>query len=173
STDTSATGPNVMATALDGLDGLALHLSDRQPLLLAIDNLQWIDTPSLRWLVRLVMRADTRPVLVAVINRTGEFRKPDPLFTELVRPANCHTIAVEPLDVLSVRQLAQQVWGIEEPDASFCAASHAATGGHPLYLCALRHHAQLGGVKPTAEFRDRIRTVTLSTLNREVMHTLS
>lgn len=172
-TDTPATGPRSSATALDGLDALALHLADRQPLLLAIDNLQWIDTPSLRWLARLVLRADTRPVLVAVVNRTGEFRKPDPLFAELVRPDHCHKIALEPLDVPGVRQLAQHMWGTEEPDAPFSAACHAATGGHPLFLCALLHHAQLAGVQPTAEFRDRLRTVTLSTLNREVMHRLS
>lgn len=172
-TDSPATGPHSGATALDGLDALALHLSGRRPLLLAIDNLQWIDTPSLRWLARLVTRADTRPVLVAVVNRTGEFRKPDPLFAELVRPDHCHKIALEPLDVPGVRQLARHVWEAEEPDAAFAAACHAATGGHPLFLWGLLHHAQLAGVRPTAEFRDRLRTVTLSTLDQEIMHRLS
>ncbi|WP_433856031.1 ATP-binding protein [Streptomyces kronopolitis] len=172
-TEPPAAGPHPGATALDGLDALALHLSARRPLLLAIDNLQWIDTPSLRWLARLVTRADTRPLLVAVVNRTGEFRKPDPLFAELVRPDHCHRLALEPLDVPGVRHLARHVWQAQEPDAAFAAACHAATGGHPLFLWGLLHHAELAGVRPTAEYRDRLRTVTLSTLDQEIRRRLS
>ncbi len=171
-TDPAPGGPTG-ATALAGLDQLARSLSDRRPLLLVIDDLQWIDPPSLRWLAHFVRPSVAVPTLVAVITRTTEFRNPDPLFTELVHPASCHTIVLEPLGVPAVRQLAEAVWEDRVPDPSFCTAAHAATGGHPLFLCALLHHAQLSGVKPTAEFRDQLRTVTLSTLRREILHRLS
>lgn len=165
---------NVTAATLRELDALVSRLSRRQPLLLAVDALQWIDQPSLRWLVHFVGRADSDslPVLIAVTTRSAEGRRLDPLCAELVRPANCHTLVVEPLDVDGVGQLVRTLWGAEEPDEAFCAACHAATGGHPLFVRALLHQAQRSGVKPTTEFRDRIPTVTLSTLGGEISHRL-
>ncbi|WP_411133749.1 helix-turn-helix transcriptional regulator [Streptomyces sp. C10] len=163
---------NATAATLRELDALVSRLSRRQPLLLAVDALQWIDQPSLRWLVHFVGRADSLPVLIAVTTRSAEGRRLDPLFAELVRPANCHTLVVEPLDVDGVGQLVRTLWGAEEPDETFCAACHAATGGHPLFVRALLHQAQRCGVKPTTEFRDRIPTVTLSTLGGEISHRL-
>lgn len=175
--DDAATDPlpenaNVTASTLRELDALVSRLARRQPLLLAVDALQWIDQPSLRWLVHFIGRADSHPVLIAVTTRSAEGRRLDPLFAELVRPANCHTIVVEPLDVDGVGQLVRTLWGAEEPDAAFWAACHAATGGHPLFVRALLHQAQRSGVKPTTEFRDRIPTVTLSTLGGEISHRL-
>ncbi|MEU6081372.1 AAA family ATPase [Streptomyces sp. NPDC047108] len=166
-------GADVVAAALSGLDGLALAVSARRPLVLAIDDLQWIDAPSLRWLTHFVRRAGRRSVLVVVTNRTTELRKPDPLVAELVHPTNCHTVTLEPLDAAAVRELAQAVWGEGEPEASFCATCHAATGGHPLFVRALLHQARIRGVRPTAEYEERIPTVNLSVLGREIMHRLS
>ncbi|MFG2828252.1 AAA family ATPase [Streptomyces sp. NPDC048434] len=175
--DDAATDPlpeaaNVTASTLRELDALVSRLSRRQPLLLAVDALQWIDQPSLRWLVHFVGRADSHPVLIAVTTRSAEVKRLDPLFAELVRPANCHTIVVEPLDVRGVGQLVRSLWGAEEPDEAFCAACHAATGGHPLFVRALLHQAQRSGVRPTTPFRDRIPTVMLSTLGGEISHRL-
>ncbi|MEU6327950.1 AAA family ATPase [Streptomyces sp. NPDC047049] len=163
---------DVTASTLQGLDTLAARLSRRQPLLLAVDALQWIDQPSLRWLVHFAGRADSHPVLIAVTTRSAEVRRLDPLLAELVRPANCQTLVVEPLDTAGVTQLVQTLWGAEEPDDAFCAAAHAATGGHPLFVRALLHQAQRSGVRPTASFRDRIPTVMLSTLAGEISHRL-
>ncbi|MGD3112339.1 AAA family ATPase [Streptomyces sp. YGL11-2] len=160
------------ASTLRELDGLAARLAHRQPLLLAIDAVQWIDQPSLRWLVHFVGRADGHPVLIAVTSRSAEGRGRDPLFAELVRPANCRTVAVEPLNAGAVTQLVRTVWPTDRPDEAFCAACHTATGGHPLFVRALLCQAQRGGVKPTAEFLDRIPTVNLSTLGAEISHRL-
>ncbi|MEU8781084.1 AAA family ATPase [Streptomyces sp. NPDC048637] len=171
-TDPPPESANVTAATLRELDALVSRLSRRRPLLLAVDALQWIDQPSLRWLVHFVGRADSHPVLIAVTTRSAEVRRLDPLFAELVRPANCHTLVMEPLDVDGVRQLVRTVWGAQEPDPAFCAACHAATGGHPLFVRALLHQAQRSGVQPTTEFRDRIPTVLLSTLGGEISHRL-
>ncbi|MGW1375826.1 helix-turn-helix transcriptional regulator [Streptomyces sp. NPDC002446] len=175
--DAAATDPlpeaaDVTASTLRGLDDLVARLSRRQPLLLAVDALQWIDRPSLRWLVHFVGRADGHPVLIAVTTRSADARRLDPLFAELVRPANCHTVVVTALDPDDVAKLVQTVWGAEEPDAAFCAACHAATGGHPLFVRALLHQARRSGVRPTTEFRDRIPTVTLPSLGAEISHRL-
>lgn len=175
--DAAATEPlpeaaDVTASTLRGLDALVSRLSRRQPLLLAVDALQWIDQPSLRWLVHFAGRADSHPVLIAVTTRSAEVRRLDPLLAELVRPANCHTLVVEPLDIAGVGRLVRTLWGAEEPDDAFCAAAHAATGGHPLFVRALLHQARRSGVRPTAPFQDRIPTVMLSTLAGEISHRL-
>ncbi|MEV5598992.1 AAA family ATPase [Streptomyces sp. NPDC052496] len=157
---------------LAGLDRLAFRLSREQPLLLAVDDLQWIDAPSLRWLAHLVNRADTQPILVAVTTRTGERPAPGDLYDALVHPAVCRTLALEPLGPADVAQLVAREFGEPRPDPSFSAACHAATEGHPLFLRALLCDARRGGVRPTKEDRDRIRSFGLPTLLREVRHRL-
>ncbi|WP_329172378.1 AAA family ATPase [Streptomyces decoyicus] len=171
--DPAPSGPDTTAATLTGLGKLARHLAGQQPLLLVVDSPQWIDPPSMQWLVQCVRRADTGPVLIVLVTPTAEFRKHDQLLAELLQPSHCHTIELGPLRVRDVQQLAQAVWRGEKPDLSFCASCHAATGGHPLFLRALLSHAQLDGLRPTAEHQDRIRTLSLPGLRREILHRLS
>ncbi|MFG2192297.1 AAA family ATPase [Streptomyces sp. NPDC048639] len=167
------TGAGSEATqARYGLDTLVSRLSRSRPLLLAVDDLQWIDPPSLRWLVGLVHRADDRPILIAVTTRGGDRAATGPLYNELIHPSVCHTLVLEPLGPRSVERLVAAVFGVPDPDPSFCAACHAATDGHPLFLRALLCDAQRGGVRPTREERERIRTFGLPTLAREIRHRL-
>ena len=50
-------------------------LSARGPLLLAIDDLHWADTPSLRWLLYLTRRLEGVPLLVVAGTRPPEGRR--------------------------------------------------------------------------------------------------
>ncbi|NUK10215.1 AAA family ATPase [Streptomyces lunaelactis] len=168
-------GPDGCSDATEtllGLDNLAFRLSRRQPLLLAIDDLQWIDPPSLRWLARLVHRADAHPILVAATTRTGEKPAPGHLFNDLVHPSTCRSAVLEPLGVQGVEKLVSAVFGADRPDPSFCAACHAATDGNPLFLRALLCDARRSGVQPTRDDREKIRTFGLHTLSREIGHRL-
>ncbi|MEV6314997.1 AAA family ATPase [Streptomyces sp. NPDC051776] len=158
--------------ALYGLDAFVSRLSRARPLLLAVDDLHWIDPPSLRWLAGLVHRPDTQRVLVAVTTRHGERAASGHLYNEVIHPSVCHTLVLEPLGPRGVERLVSAVYGVPDPDPSFCAACHAATDGHPLFLRALLRDAQRSGVRPTREDRERIRTFKLPTLAREVRHRL-
>ncbi|MGH3781111.1 MAG: ATP-binding protein [Pseudonocardiaceae bacterium] len=55
--------------ALHWLYWLVANLTLGGPVVLAIDDLQWIDEPSLRWLVYLCHRLEGLPVLVAATTR--------------------------------------------------------------------------------------------------------
>ena len=57
---------------LHGLYWLTVNLAEQQPVVLAVDDLQWCDTGSLRALAFLLRRLEGLPVLVAATLRTGE-----------------------------------------------------------------------------------------------------
>ncbi len=88
---------------IHGLYWLLANLSDSQSVLMVIDDAQWADTQSLRWLDFLARRVTDAPVLVLVGARTGEAEEPaelEPLrldATEVLRPAPLSGTAVEDL----------------------------------------------------------------------------
>ena len=51
---------------------MTANLADRDPLLVAVDDLQWCDSASLLFLAYLVRRVEDVPVAVLVAVRTGE-----------------------------------------------------------------------------------------------------
>lgn len=57
---------------LHGLFWMTLNLTQEDPLLLAIDDLQWCDRPSLRYLAYMARRLEGVRALVAATVRTGE-----------------------------------------------------------------------------------------------------
>jgi predicted ATPase len=61
---------------LHGLYWLAANVAFQQPTLLAIDDLHWADTPSLRWLLYLTRRLEGVPLLVAAATRPPEGESP-------------------------------------------------------------------------------------------------
>jgi predicted ATPase len=72
-TDISAaeqTGDVAFAT-LHGLYWLVVNLTERGPLILAIDDAQWADEPSLRFLLHLAKRLAGLPVVVGLTVRAG------------------------------------------------------------------------------------------------------
>ena len=60
--------------ARHGLYWLSANLAERGPLLLAVDDLQWVDEPSLAWIAYLGRRAFELAVLVVVSVRDGDPR---------------------------------------------------------------------------------------------------
>src|SRR5262249_56652496 len=58
--------------AVHGLYWLCVNLADRQPLLLTVDDLQWVDGPSLSWLAYLGPRAPQAPLPAGLTVREGD-----------------------------------------------------------------------------------------------------
>lgn len=65
-------GTGTTQSVLHGLYWLVANLAERASLLLAIDDVQWADEPSLRFLLYLARRLDGVPVAVALTLRTGD-----------------------------------------------------------------------------------------------------
>jgi len=69
----SAPGPGAAThTVLHGLYWLVANLAERTPLLLVVDDVQWADGPSLRFVLYLARRLEGMPVALVVALRTGE-----------------------------------------------------------------------------------------------------
>jgi hypothetical protein len=141
---------------LHGLYWLAANVAFHQPTLLAIDDLHWADTPSLRWLLYLTRRLEGVPLLVAAGARPPEGESRDPaLVAELIADPEAAAIRPGPLGPASIAVLARELHGLE-PDEAFCAALETATGGNPLFIGAVLDAVAREGTSPTAEHVPRL-----------------
>jgi DNA-binding CsgD family transcriptional regulator len=153
---------------LHGLYWLAANVAFQQPTLLAIDDLHWADTPSLRWLLYLTRRLEGVPLLVAAATRPPEGEGRDPaLVAELVADPEAAAIRPEPLGRGSIAVLARELYGLE-PDEPFCAALESATGGNPLFVGAVLDAIAREGTSPTAEHAARLLMIGAQGLSRAV-----
>ena len=117
--------------ALHGLYWLVVNLAERAPLLVAVDDLQWVDGPSLRFLHYLVMRLDGVPVAIVATLRSGE-ASPEPelldglmLAAEVLRPAALSRSAVASI-------VRGRLGEVAPPE--LCDACHESSRGNPFLL---------------------------------------
>jgi DNA-binding CsgD family transcriptional regulator len=153
---------------LHGLYWLAANAAFQQPTLLAIDDLYWADTPSLRWLLYLTRRLEGVPLLAVVGTRPPEGEGHDPtLVAELIADPEVVAIRPGPLGRASIALLARELHGLN-PDDAFCAALEAATGGNPLFIGAVLDAVAREGISPTAEQAPRLVEIGAQGVSRAV-----
>ncbi|MEV8092668.1 helix-turn-helix transcriptional regulator [Streptomyces nigra] len=118
---------------LHGLYWLTINACQERPLVLVIDDLQWCDRPSLRYLAYLLPRIETQPVLVAVAVRTGERATDERLVQHIISAPALAELNPKELSAQATARLLHQVMRGEVGE-EFAATSHRATGGNPLLL---------------------------------------
>jgi DNA-binding CsgD family transcriptional regulator len=165
SQDAAAEGSFAIA---HGLYWLAANVALQRPTLLAVDDLHWADTPSLRWLLYLTRRLEGVPLLVVAATRPPEGEGHDPmLVAELIADPEAAAIRPEPLGRASIAVLARELHGLE-PDEAFCAALQTATGGNPLFVGAVLDAVAREGTSPTAEHAARLLEIGAQGVSRVV-----
>jgi DNA-binding CsgD family transcriptional regulator len=153
---------------LHGLYWLAANVALHQPTLLAVDDLHWADTPSLRWLLYLTRRLEGVPLLVVAATRPPEGESRDPtLVAELLADPEAAAVRPQPLGRASIAVLARELHGLE-PDEAFCAALQTATGGNPLFVGAVLDAVAREGTSPTAEHAARLLELGAQGVSRAV-----
>jgi DNA-binding SARP family transcriptional activator len=90
---------------LHGLYWMTVNLAGERPLVLAVDDLQWCDSGSLRFLNYLVRRLEGLPVLVLATMRTGEEPAEAQLLEELRFDAATVPIRLGPLSPAGLRRM--------------------------------------------------------------------
>jgi DNA-binding CsgD family transcriptional regulator len=153
---------------LHGLYWLAANVAFQQPTLLAIDDLHWADTQSLRWLHYLTRRLEEVPLLVVAATRPPEGEGRDPtLVAELVADPAAASIRPGPLGRDSIAVLARELHGLN-PDRAFCAALETSTGGNPLFVSAVLDAVAREGTNPTVEHVPRLLEIGAQGVSRAV-----
>ena len=134
---------------LHGLYWLAANQAQRRPTLIAIDDLQWADGPTLRWLAYLTHRLEGLPLLVATGLRPPEQSREAELLSQLLSDPAAVVVRPGALSLSAVRALVHELFGVD-PDAPFVDEIHRATGGNPLFVRALVDTLKAEDVEPVA-----------------------
>lgn len=128
---------------LHGLHMLLVHVSADRPVLLVVDDLQWADEPSLRWLGYLAKRlAGARVVLAGAVAESAE-----PL--PLAEIAATRSLELAPLSVHGIRALVAEKFGVDGAP-EFALACHEVTSGNPAALAAVLDGLRAKGFRPDA-----------------------
>ena len=143
---------------LHGLYWLTVNLAEQQPVVLAVDDLQWCDTGSLRVLAFLQHRLEGVPVLVAATLRTGEQHEDAALVAELSEQLDSVAVHPQPLGPEATAHLVRGRLG-EDAHDTFVAACHRTTGGNPLLLRQLLRGLQVEGIRPDASHADTVNAI--------------
>lgn len=133
---------------LRGLRSLVVRVARQTATLLVVDDLQWADSPSLRWLGYLAKRLDgTRLVVLGVV--CGSCVPTDAaLLQEIVTSAG-HLLQPAPLSVGAVAELVSREFG-EECAGEFASACHEVTGGLPASVLPVLRGLRAQDVRPLA-----------------------
>jgi DNA-binding NarL/FixJ family response regulator len=132
---------------LHGLYWLCANLSERGPVALLVDDAQWCDVGSLRFIDFLGRRVRELPVVVAVAARDGVNRGPDGEMERLMEHGGAEVLRLGALSKPDVATLVERTFG-ETPDPEFTDSCYAATRGSPLLLRALIQEIAARSITP-------------------------
>ncbi|MFC0064985.1 AAA family ATPase [Umezawaea endophytica] len=133
---------------LNGLYWLLVTMSERGALVVVVDDAQWADLPSMRFIGFLARRLESLPVLVVVATRAAE-HEDGGLLDDVLTTDVCLLLPLRNLSAAAVTDLVRRELGEAASDA-FCAACHATTAGNPLFVRELLRVLVANEVSPDA-----------------------
>jgi DNA-binding CsgD family transcriptional regulator len=157
---------------LHGLYWLTANLAERQPLMLAVDDLQWCDLPSLRWLAYLLPRMEGLEVIVVVGLRPVESGDDQALAGQIVSDPLATAIRPAALTVEATTRLLRERVSAEAEDG-FSAACHRETGGNPLLLRELVGGLAAAQIAPVTDNAARVPEIAAHAGSRAVSRRLA
>jgi DNA-binding CsgD family transcriptional regulator len=164
-------GGDVSFAALHGLYWLTVNLTGERRLLLAVDDVNWCDRPSLRFLAYLAHRLEGVSALLVVGLRTTEPGTDPVMIGELADAPGTLRLQPGPLSEAGVAALIHSRLG-GEPHPAFTAACLTATGGNALLLRQLLSSLEADGVAPEAGQERAVQEVGPRAVSRTVLRRL-
>ncbi len=146
-----ASGPLGEGTfaVLHGLYWLTVNLCSERALLLAVDDLHWCDSASLRFLAYLARRLEDLPVVLVASLRSSEPEADQAILEELTSEPHAQVLMPGPLTVAAATEVVRDRLG-EDVETAFAEACHSSTDGNPLLLNELLKALAADRVPPDA-----------------------
>ncbi|NUS51305.1 MAG: AAA family ATPase, partial [Nocardioidaceae bacterium] len=166
-TAAAGTSSESLFTVLHGLYWLTSNLAARGPVVIAVDDVQWCDASSLRFLAYLARRLEDQPVLLLGTQRTGDQDADDELLHELAADPNTVVVAPGPLTRAGTAQVVRSRLG--DADDPFASACYRTTSGNPLLLRQLLRALEAEDVRPDASHADTVRAIGSRAVSSMVM----
>ena len=136
--------------AIHGLYWLVANLASRSPLLLAVDDAQFADEPSLRFIAYLLQRLERLPVAVVLAVRDDRRAQAPTALDFLEAEPNVVRVRPGPLSAAAVAELLGSALGVR-PDPRFAEACRARSGGNPFFVAELVRELSEADVRPTSD----------------------
>jgi DNA-binding CsgD family transcriptional regulator len=167
-------GSDLGFEALHSLYWLMVNLADRGPLLVLVDDCQWADSDSLRFLSYLAQRMEGLSIVMVLAGRPPGSAESEvaPLWAQVTSRPSAIALYPRPLSQSASVALARERLGAEA-DEDFCRACHTATGGNPLFLRELLGGLGAAGVVPSAAAASEVQAVGPAVVSRFVLHRLA
>ena len=160
--------PSAGFEQIEGLYRLLVRLATEAPLLVAIDDLQWCDRPSLDFVCFLGHRVSQLPVTVIAAWRRGEPGVKAGRLQALAGMPQTFFLAPAPLSAAGVRTVISREIGASVSDEAV-ATVHRQSGGQPFLVAELVARLRLSHVPLKAGSREAIESVTPESVRRNVV----
>ena len=165
-------GDDPTSAALHGLYWLTANLATERPLLVAVDDLHWCDTASVRYLAYLARRVAELPIVLVAASRPPVEAHAPELIEALAADPAVRRLEPAPLSGAAVAAVVREGLG-RDAAAAFCDACHRATGGNPFLVRAVVAAVTRAGIAPTASNAHRLPEVGSRAVARSVARRLA
>ena len=155
-------GPDQAFRVAYALTSVVIALAEQRPLVLLIDDAQWGDPSSLRWLEFLARRLDGVRVLVVLAARPTE-GPADGALEGLASRARI--LRPRPLGPDAVHEMVAAHFD-RRPEHEFVAACHEVTSGNPFLLVELLREAGESRLAPLGSEAQRVRSLRPAAVRR-------
>ena len=156
-------------SVLHGLYWFVAELCAEAPLVVAVDDLQWADSASLRFVLYLIRRLDGLSASMLLSVRAGERTGTQAsLLAQVLAHPGVVRVELPPLSETAVGQIVASRLG-RPTDERFAVACRRATGGVPFLVHALIAELAAGGIDPNPESVRRIGEIGPQTVGQATL----
>jgi DNA-binding CsgD family transcriptional regulator len=165
----AAAPPAEPLTLVHGLYWVTVNLAAGSPagVLIAVDDAQWADEPSLSYLAYLAVRIDELPAVLVITTRSGEPTAAGQTLGWLRGRPGCQVLRPQALSAATVEAMVRAE--LPTAETAFSLACAEVTGGNPFLVGELLRALRANGIEPTAGAAARVRSLVPDSVLHSVL----